>query len=357
MPSPGLARRDHVTSRPVVRTSHLGLLPCREKNGELTVCAPVGQLGPRQQGSTMQGLSRRGRWSAITLSVGIVLSTASVAVGETAIATPAANPSAATASDGPSNNPAMLRAQELGKPVEDMSRRTETLQVFANPNGTYTSEQFADPVRTQDGSGNWHDIDTDLVRVNGGYAPKHAIGGLRISDGGDRTFAAVDPEGKAIQFRWPSSLPEPSVEGNTATYPDVVENGDLVVTALPTGFRHDIVLKAPPADPLALSFPIVTPGSKASEEQDGALEISTTGGEDLLTAPRPVMYDSSVDDMGLPTAVPVATEVSQTPNGSTQAWPLLTDSELAVSTRPPPIRGDGTDLRTTPTTLRGHGSR
>ena len=44
-------------------------------------------------------------------------------------------------------------AAESNRSVEDLSRRTETDQVFANPDGTWSVESYADPKRVQNDDG------------------------------------------------------------------------------------------------------------------------------------------------------------------------------------------------------------
>lgn len=53
-----------------------------------------------------------------------------------------------------------------------------------------------------------------------GIAPTAAIGELVLSAGGDKTFAAMDVEGRELEWRWPTALPEPTLDGATATYDD-----------------------------------------------------------------------------------------------------------------------------------------
>ncbi|MGH3346180.1 MAG: hypothetical protein ACRDO4_04310, partial [Nocardioides sp.] len=63
---------------------------------------------------------------------------------------------------------AMVTARVTGTRVEDLSQRTETVQVFANPDGTWTSEGTTEPERVQDSEGAWQEVDTSLVEVSGG---------------------------------------------------------------------------------------------------------------------------------------------------------------------------------------------
>lgn len=85
---------------------------------------------------------------------------------------------------------AMVTTRAGGQRVEDLSRRDETTQVFANPDGTWTAESASEPVRVEDDEGGWHDVDTTLVERDGGLAPRFADTNVVLSDGGDETFAS-----------------------------------------------------------------------------------------------------------------------------------------------------------------------
>lgn len=208
-------------------------------------------------------------------------------------------------------------ARAQGHRVEDLSQRTESMQVFANPDGSWTSEQTSSPVRAKNRDGEWADIDLNLEKVDGGYAPANALGGLVVSDGGDKTFAELAVEGRDLGWQWPTALPEPRIEGNVATYPNVVEAGDLVVTATTSGFRHDVVLHRAPAAPVAFEIPVVTSGPKVSEDASGGLAVETKGGDELVIAAPAVMYDAVDPETGEPDRVAsVDTTVTHTSTGS-----------------------------------------
>lgn len=201
--------------------------------------------------------------------------------------------------------------------VEDVSQRTETTQVFVNPDGSWTSEQTTGPVRALDDDGNWADINTDLVPVEGGFAPKNVPGDLVLSDGGEKSFATLNVDGRELAWQWRATLPTPVIDGSTATYADVVPGGDLVVTVTPSGFQHDIVLREAPAEPVSYEIPLVTNGPSVEGDADGSLTIETRGGDQLAEASAPVMYDAERHGAGQPdAAVPVDSSVRETANGA-----------------------------------------
>lgn len=205
------------------------------------------------------------------------------------------------------------------------------MQVFANADGTRTTESFAGPVRAQDPvTGDWEPIDTTLAKLNEAWAPAAAVGGMRFSDGGDGPLASMtDAHGQRISWTWPRTLPVPAVDGSTLTYADVVPNGDLVVEARADGFSHSVVLSAPPSHALELPLIVDTEGAKLSMRRDGSLQIvdsqasgTGTSGQPapadgiatIAQAAEPLMWDAAAGVDGQPlaeAAEPVETEVNR----------------------------------------------
>ncbi len=218
----------------------------------------------------------------------------------------------------------MVTARASGKRVEDESQRTEFTRVYANPDGTWTNETASGPESVRDKDGAWQDIDTSLVERDGALVPRAVGTNLELSDGGDRVFASMSRDGHDLGWRWDAPLPEPVVDGSTATYPGAVEGGDLVVTATPTGFTHSVVLRERPEEPVEITLPVATDGGDLVEGADGQLKITKPNGTgSVLTAPAPVMWDASqaVDEVPVETepsgeAMLVDTVVGETPAGT-----------------------------------------
>lgn len=246
-------------------------------------------------------------------------------------------PSAIVEDDLPIERPdrisAMVTAQATGKRVEDLSQRDGYSRSYANPDGSWTLDTSTDPREVLDSAGEWHDVDVTLVERDGTVAPRYAATDLELSAGGDKTFAALAEGGHDLAWRWPTVLPEPVLDGNTATYVGAADGGDLVVTATATGFTHSVVLHEAPDGPVAYTMPVVTDGAELVETSNGGLEISADqpGGDEatLVAAPQPTMWDSSVadDDPNGHTHLPVATELGETANG-TQTLTLVPDEDF-----------------------------
>ncbi|MER5875395.1 LamG-like jellyroll fold domain-containing protein [Streptomyces sp. NPDC001910] len=250
------------------------------------------------------GLRRRGRRRTVAATTALA---ALLATGLSAV--PAAGQAAATiiedAESGTSGSTpsltesaAQAKAEKTGDPVEILSLRDERSTTVANSDGTFTTSQYVQPVRTRV-DGEWKSIDTTLVkRKNGTYAPKAALSAMAFSGGGGTTFAEIQQDGRSLSLDWPDKLPKPDVDGSTATYPNVLPNVDLKVTASAEGFSHVLVVKDAKAaanpELEKLRLPVDTSSLNLEETEDGGLNATDAGsGGTVFEAPQPVMWDSS----------------------------------------------------------------
>ncbi|AZP18025.1 LamG domain-containing protein [Streptomyces aquilus] len=208
---------------------------------------------------------------------------------------------AATDTDTPalSPNDAQAKAEKSGKPIEILSLRDEYSTTVANPNGTFTTREYVQPVRTRK-NGEWTDIDTTLVKQkNGTIAPKATLSAMSFSGGGDDpTFASIEKDGRALSLDWPGKLPKPKLDGSTATYANVLPGVDLKVTASAEGFSHVLVVKTKKAadntELAALELPVDTSLLDVTAHSGGGLTATDTGsGGTVFEAPQPLMWDSA----------------------------------------------------------------
>jgi large repetitive protein len=226
-----------------------------------------------------------------------------------------ADPVATKVAERPDAVSAMVAAQAQASRVEDLSQRTESTRTFANPDGTWSTEMATGPERVQREDGSWVDIDTTLVRDGAGaWVPQAAAAEVSFSDGGAEPFATMAPtDGSSFGLTWPEALPEPVVNGSTLTYPEVVSGGDLVVEALPGGFSHQIVLHQAPAQPVDYQIPLELDGLSLVEQANGAISVQTDGGQEVASAPAPLMWDQEDGPGGEPeTVAPLTTTVDGT---------------------------------------------
>ncbi|MFD2766541.1 LamG-like jellyroll fold domain-containing protein [Micromonospora eburnea] len=208
---------------------------------------------------------------------------------------------AATAAGQPPVRPgeaeAMATARAVGDRVEVLNQRTETRQVFANPDGTFTSETSAVPERLRRGGG-WVPVDTTLrFTPDGSVAPGATALAMRFSGGGTGDLATLTDRGRSMALRWDGPLPRPTLAGATATYPGVLPGVDLVVSATVSGFSEVLVVKdrRAAANPALrrVPFRLRTTDAAARKTADGGIVIADSAGEPVFHSPPARMWDSA----------------------------------------------------------------
>ncbi|MER7498946.1 LamG-like jellyroll fold domain-containing protein [Nonomuraea pusilla] len=233
---------------------------------------------------------------ALTLTPSPPASAVPTAEASAVLAPKPAEPGRASAAASPEEAAAAL-ARRTGRAVEVEALRGETRQVFAKPDGTFTLEQNVRPVRVRQG-GRWVPVDTTLrVRPDGAVEPVAAAVGLAFSGGGAAPLARMARGGKELRLGWPGTLPKPVLDGDTATYPEVMPGVDLQVTADVDGFSHVLVVKSRAAARAAalaeLAFPLSAKGLRLTSDDAGNLEAVDAEGGTIFTAPTPTMWDST----------------------------------------------------------------
>ncbi|MGW2820689.1 LamG domain-containing protein [Streptomyces sp. NPDC001443] len=221
----------------------------------------------------------------------------SAAAGGAGSAAGSGTASSDTASSG-TEDAALAEARRTGKDVEVVALRSETAEVFAKPDGTLEANEHLRPVRTRvDGA--WKDIDTTLVRrSDGSVAPRVTATGIVLSGGGDQPLVRLEQAGRELSLSWPGRLPEPVLDGATATYPSVLPDVDLRVRADIDGISQVLVVKSAEAaaDPklAELRLAMDADGMTVKEAADGSLAATdSAAGGTVFEAPRPLMWDSS----------------------------------------------------------------
>ncbi|MFB6719633.1 RICIN domain-containing protein [Kribbella sp. NPDC056345] len=192
---------------------------------------------------------------------------------------------------------AMATALRSGQRVELTDQRTETGQVYANPDGTKTMEQHSLPVRVRKGR-DWVAPDPSLrLEADGLIRPVATISPLVLSGGGDQNLVSIGKPGSQIRLGWPATLPKPVLKGNIATYPSVMPGVDLQVTAEVDRFSQLLVVHTPEAaaNPAlaTVSFPISADGLTLKVNPDGSTSGTDKNGKLVYTADRPTMWDAS----------------------------------------------------------------
>ncbi|MEV7803400.1 LamG-like jellyroll fold domain-containing protein [Microbispora sp. NPDC088329] len=235
--------------------------------------------------------------ACVLLTAGAVHAVPAVPAAAERTAGPSPSPSAAS-----SEREAVELARTSRQRVEVLPLRTETRQVFANADGSLTSETSALPERVRRGTG-WADVDPTLVFADDGTVRTVATPlELTFSGGGTAPLAAIGEGGRSVAMTWPGNLPRPSLEGDTATYAEVLPGVDLRVTASVFGFSEVLVVKSrqAAANPALsrLDFGMRANGLTVRKTATGGLSAVTDSGTEVFHAPAPRMWDSS----GVPAA-------------------------------------------------------
>ncbi|MGI5397100.1 LamG-like jellyroll fold domain-containing protein [Streptomyces sp. CA-251251] len=230
---------------------------------------------------------------------------------------------------------AITEAGRTGRDVEVLALRGEASEVYATPDGTLEAREYLRPVRTRI-DGEWKAVDTRLAPLGTGpdqgmVAPAAATVGLAFSGGGDGPLVRLEQGGRTLELSWPGDVPAPVLDGDTATYPDILPDVDLRLAARPEGFTQLLVVKTAEAarseelDRLRLR--LGANGLHTRETAEGGLEAVDEGaGGVVFEAPRPMMWDSSTgvqpdapQDVGSAAPAPAADSVSTVTAKAAQA--------------------------------------
>lgn len=254
-------------------------------------------------------------------------------------AAPSAAASASELADVSPESRAAAAAAESGERVEVTAARTEESQVFANPDGTFTQETSAAPVRARQDDGSWAAIDTTLVRAgDGSVRAKSTTARVEFSSGGDQQLVTLSSDGASLSFGWPQRLPAPDLNGSQATYAEVLPGVDLKLTATSGGFTQVLVVKDAEAaanpDLEHLELSVQGEGVQVRPGLDGGLTAVDANGAKVFEGPAGQMWDSAGDDHGA---------VSQTSEQAAKAASTPSSASFAIASDEPAGDGGPTD--------------
>lgn len=255
---------------------------------------------------------------------------------------------------------ASRQASETGQRVEVTSKRTETSEVYANPDGSFTEEQHALRQRVRKGH-KLVPIDATLQpNADGSLSTKATAVDVTFSGGGTGPLATVIRDGRSISLSWPAELPSPSVAANTVTYPNVFPDVDLKLQAGDNGFTQLLVVKTAEAaanpELTNVKYGMSADGVDVSTDEYGNLQAVNPAGQEVFTGPTPRMWDSTEE--AAPRAKATASlraagpgDDTEVPTGEfepgygAQQAPMdlhVTDTDLSVVPDPELLRGPDT---------------
>ncbi|MFI0941852.1 FG-GAP-like repeat-containing protein [Streptomyces sp. NPDC021020] len=211
---------------------------------------------------------------------------------------------------------ALQQAQASGQPAEVVSARTEPSDEWANPDGSFSIRRYGSPVRVFR-SGAWVPTDPTLVTdTDGTVVPRASTVAVRFSGGGSGPLLTGIKDGRTLTLSWPDPLPSPTLDGNVATYADVLPGVDLQLKAEVEGFSQLIVVKTAQAadNPrlATLRYTMSTVGlSVATDPDTGSVTASDPAGQTVFTSPTPLMWDSTTQTSEDPPASAASSTASR----------------------------------------------
>lgn len=196
-----------------------------------------------------------------------------------------------------------------GPRIELIDRRTADSRTFLNPDGTYTTDQFAAPIFYIGRNGTYEPIQPTAVASNiPGVAFQTRAGPIQTQFGqrADGELVRVREGAHSVAFRSavlagvaprPIAAREPEAdEDGHVFYRDVFPNVDLRYSLLPTGVKEDIILRAPVETP-AFVFEIDSETLTPTLEADGSITLASRY-RPVFTLPAPFMVDSAPEADG-----------------------------------------------------------
>lgn len=284
----------------------------------------------------MAGSVRRARFLGRVNVCGTALAAAfSLILGLSVVPTAAATPRATANSTGtadvttrPDQVSAVLAAHAEGHQVEITNARSETTTTYANPDGTLTTTIAATPIRVRKSTG-WTPVDTSLSVQNGRLMPAAVPYSASLSNGGTGLLlSSQGTNGEAFGLVWPSSLPTPDVSGSVATYHNVADGVDLVVSAQSTGFDVAFSLTKRPSAAPTLQLPLKLTHLTAAMDSMGNFNAKDSAGTTVVHSPVPQMWDANSNGNDLASVHEVATSLDASGSGTVNlkpSWSYLSD--------------------------------
>lgn len=250
---------------------------------------------------------------------------------------------------------AIAEARRTKKEVPIPDATTAYATMVANPDGTISASSHIVPQRAKV-NGTWAPIDTTLAAgADGRLHTKATVTAITLSGGGTSPLAVTDDgAGHVLTLTWPKSLPKPTVQGATATYPAVLPGVDLQVTASTTGISHLLVVHdaAAAANPELATITVGETGTgvTVSATPDGGVQAKAADGKKILAGQEPHMWDSA--DTGAAPA-PKDAKIAPTDAGGDGVAKPAGAMAPHIAAMPAHVAGGAITLKPDPNVLHG----
>ncbi|MFD1674143.1 polymorphic toxin type 8 domain-containing protein [Alicyclobacillus fodiniaquatilis] len=261
----------------------------------------------------------------------------------------------------PDVNPVMASTQtssdQPSKTIEVTALENGYTDVYRNPDGTITSDNFFTPVNYED-QGTWHHINTNLVPDSkGGFSvTKNRFTTQFAKSSDDSNVETVDYQGHQITFTpvgtsIASKLGSnvfgnlKSVTGqsshNSISYSGLYPNVSLEEQVTSLGVKEVLVLNKYTPGLHSFSFVVNDDGLTPKIQTDGSILFEDSKGNTVFTMPAGYMQDSNIDPQTDEPAESNAVKYSiSTVSGKTILTVSVDESWLASSQRVYPVYVD-----------------
>lgn len=228
-----------------------------------------------------------------------------------------------------------VKGFDRGTSREIVSERDARSRMYANEDGTRTSELSTTPINYRDEHGTWQPINTALTRQEGGWVNAADSVGLRIAERADapRLAAVTLPSGESFGYGLSGATAATgTAEGNRVAYEKVLPGTDLWLDSQAGGVKETLVLRSADA-PSSFVFPLSLSGLTA-RAGEGTIVLADDEGRTKAVIPAGFMEDAKG-------AVSHAVRYELLQQGGGQALKVTADATwLADPARAFPVRID-----------------
>jgi hypothetical protein len=187
-------------------------------------------------------------------------------------------------------------SQKLAAPLSGdgdiASLRTERSRTYRRSDGSYTKQIALDPMNYRDAHGDWQLIDPTLRRTATGLTTSGTAVGIMLPDSlRDPVKVSHGDDWVSFDLAGAQVAPSPTIQGETATYADVLDGVDADYTAQAEGLKETLTL-ADPGAPSTYRFALHTnAGLEPEIEDDGSLVFRDGGADHAVrfTVPAPTV--------------------------------------------------------------------
>ncbi|MGW0909405.1 LamG-like jellyroll fold domain-containing protein [Streptomyces sp. NPDC002853] len=234
------------------------------------------------------------------------------------------------------------------------AKRKERQRTFQNPDGTYTTRYYTEPVNFRAKDGSWKTIDTTLVHQDDsgpqtmsdsepGWETESTESPVSFAGTADADPLVRMGLGNGLSVGYAvddASAVAGRVAGSIVTYPEVRDGSDLELVAGGSSVKETVVLKDKDA-PTEWRFPLELQGLTAKDDGDGGIAFTDSDGTQHAWMPPGWMQDSAFANGSREGTVSSGVTYSLTEENGRQVVVMKLDEDwLTAPERVFPVRVD-----------------